>query len=1244
MSVRRFHLYLLGPFRLHQDDQPVAGFDQVRLQHLLAYLALHRQAPISRPQLAFSLWPDTTDQQALKNLRTLLARLRQALPAVDDFISVTAQTLEWRSDASFTLDVAEFETAVAQAAAAQEYGEDAQAVRALEAAVAAYTGDLLPDCYDDWVVPLREQLRLAYGNALERLVLLLEEQRNDGEAIPYAQRLLRHDPLHEPAYRHLMRLHLALGNRAEARRVYLACDTMLRREFGAGPARPTRALYERLLKEDPRPTGGRPSPARTGDLALVGRKTEWSLLLSAWRAACAGKAQIILLTGEAGIGKTRLAEELIAWVTRQGAAAAAARCYAGSRALAYAAVAEWLNDPALRPRLAALNDVWLGEVARILPALLAEHPNLAPPGPLTEAWQRTRLFQALARAALGPTPGQSDPLLLFLDDLQWADGETLDWLVYLLHSEPGAPLLIVGAARKHEVTAEHPLTKFRLTLASAGLLREIALWPLGAAETALLAAAVAGREVKAAEAEQIYQDTEGNPLFVVEMVRAGIANEEAWRPDGNQIGQHAPPNGQTDPGQIGAAALPPTVRAVIQRRLALLSPAAQALAQTAAVIGRKFNFDVLAQASGQDEAAVMAGMEELWQRQIIRGLRRGLRQAQAPSGELVEPQSSRQDSADYDFSHDGIRAVAYDDIGPLSRRAIHLRVAQALEAFHADDLDALSGQIAAHYEQAGQTQAAIKFYRRTAAAAQRIYANAEAARIYLHLVEGDLRTSLSLREKCEITLALAEVWRVNGQWVRAQTISLKALAEAEALGDALVVAQAQRALADVLRLLGYYDAALERLATAEEGFKAVGEWRGVVSALWTMGQIYGARGHYPQALAVLERQLRIAAEIGDQRGMAEALETLGMAHWSQGDWERSAQCCLQAITIAEPIAYKFILSRAAITLGNIRSSQHSFGEAVHWYLRVGVLAREIDDRQAVSWAISNIALVLAKRGDALRAIAGYERSLRNAWEIGDRWTACLNVAGLAADSERLGQADLAESLYRKAIGFGLQLGIPGYLCGMLVGLARLLLEQGRAAEARLFYDEAQTQIASVAGERLVGEDTRFDAQVLGVRLRCALGETTRVEAAAEILAWLPQMASPQRQAALNYELWRLAQDHEEAQAFDKLRPRAVSLTSASLRRERGSTETSASDSTELAEVSVEPSNRSRAAAAFYQADYAETGAEESRSRYQALTGETLPDPPPLPDISELIPDEAVDLAGLAARLAALLTELAASFE
>ena len=179
MSVARLYLHLLGPFRLHQDDQPVAGFDQARLQHLLAYLVLHRNTPISRQQLAFAFWPDTPDQQARKNLRTLLTRLRQALPDADDCISVTARLLQWRADAPLRLDVAEFEAAVAQA----EGADPARAASALTVAVATYTGELLPDCYDDWIIPLRERLHGAYGVALERLVLTLEEERDYAGAL-----------------------------------------------------------------------------------------------------------------------------------------------------------------------------------------------------------------------------------------------------------------------------------------------------------------------------------------------------------------------------------------------------------------------------------------------------------------------------------------------------------------------------------------------------------------------------------------------------------------------------------------------------------------------------------------------------------------------------------------------------------------------------------------------------------------------------------------------------------------------------------------------------------------------------------------------------------------------------------------------------------------------------------------------------------------------------------------------------
>ena len=652
------------------------------------------------------------------------------------------------------------------------------------------------------------------------------------------------------------------------------------------------------------------------------------------------------------------------------------------------------------------------------------------------------------------------------------------------------------------------------------------------------------------------------------MARAGVRDQAPEHQGKKEAG--GPRDGSLEPIRT-ASVLPPKVRAVIQWRLAMLSPDGQTVAQTAAVIGRKFGLDVLCQASEQDETAVEAGLDELWQRQLVR----------------------YQGAGSYDFTHDGIRAVAYDEIGPVRRRGVHLRVARAVETLRQDDLDALSGRIAAHYEQAGQAQPAIKFYRRAAAAAQRIYAGDEAVRLYHHLLEGELSTGLSAADTCEVKLALAQVWRVTGLWVRARTIIREALAAGETLGDAHLVAQAQAALADVLHLLGYYDEALEQLARAEQGFMAIGEWRGVVSALWTMGQIYWFKGDHPRTLAVLEQQLRIASENDDQRGICEAQETLGMVHWSQGDWDRSADCCLQAVRIAAPLEYKPIFARASITLGNVRSSQHWFGEAVHWYLRAGLLARQIDDRRILSWAVSNIALVLARRGDYIRAIAGYERSLRNAWEIGDRWTACLNVAGLSAVNEHLGRIDLAESLYRKAIDFGMHLNIPSYLSGTLVRLARLLLDQGRAAEAQEFYGEALARISSVAGERLAGEDTRFDARVLGVRLRHALGESTGMEATAELGAQLLRETSPHRQAALHYEIWRLAPEKAAAQT----------------------------------------------AAAYYRTQHEETGAEEFRDRYQELTGERLPDPLPLPDISELIPDEPEDLD-----LARLLVEIETSFD
>ena len=304
----------------------------------------------------------------------------------------------------------------------------------------------------------------------------------------------------------------------------------------------------------------------TRPAALIGRTAEWTQLIAAWQRASAGRPQLLVLSGEVGIGKTHLAEELLTEVGRQGIVTAIARCYAVEGELAYTPVVAWLRTKALRPALAALDAVWLTEVARLLPDLL-ERPGLPPPSPLKEDWQRQRLFEALARAVLAA----SQPLLLLLDDLQWCDRETLEWLHYLLRFDPQAPLLIVGTLRAEELTNEHPLQSLLATLRREGQLTQISLERLTAAESATLAAQLAGRELDEEVATRLYQDTEGNALFVVETVRLGLGAVE-------DQGRQGPSSGEPkEHGAVQQTRLPPTIQAVITARLEQLSAQARTI-------------------------------------------------------------------------------------------------------------------------------------------------------------------------------------------------------------------------------------------------------------------------------------------------------------------------------------------------------------------------------------------------------------------------------------------------------------------------------------------------------------------------------------------------------------------------------------------------------------------------------------------------------------------------------------------
>ena len=741
---------LLGRFRLTADGQPFTGPTTARLQSLFAYLVLHAEAPQPRARLSFIFWPDASESNARNNLRQLLHQLRQALPDPDRYLRTDANTVQWDPDSSFSLDVALFDRAVADAEGAGRAGDAARRRACLERAVALCQGPLLPSCYDDWIGPVRDRLGLRCEEAVAALVGLLEEQREYARAIAHVRHWLQHDPLDEGAYRWLMRLLALTGDRVAALQAFRQCADVLRRELAAEPSAETVRAHERIRGAEPYPralSGGREAPPAGS--SLVGRQAEWSRLREAWERAAHGRVGFALVTGDAGIGKSRLAEELLTWAERQGVATAKTRSYAAEGRLSLAPVSEWLRSDALSPHLARLEDVWRVEVARILPELLAARPDLPRPVPMTEFGDRLRFFEGLARAILLAP----QPLLLLIDDIQWCDRETIEWLHFLSRFDPEAHLLVLATARSEELDPAHPLPALLRHLRSAAQLAELALEPLDAAETAELAAEIGSRAFDTAAATQLYRETEGNPLFIVETVRA----EAGGGPPG--VPEH------------GIPGLAPRAHAVIAGRLAHLSDHAREIATAAAVVGRAFDLDVLVRLVGDEEVVVRA-LDELWRKRIVR--------EQGPNA--------------YDFTHDNLRDVAYGETSAPQRRLLHRRVAEALVAVHTKDLDPVSAQIAAHYESAGVLEQAIPHYSRAAVVAQGVYAQDEAMALAGRGLALLQRLPASARRdawELDLQLVLAPSYRVTRGWAAPELGSVldRALALCDRVGTGAQRAQ-----------------------------------------------------------------------------------------------------------------------------------------------------------------------------------------------------------------------------------------------------------------------------------------------------------------------------------------------------------------------------------------------------------------------------------------------------------------------
>ncbi|HVW12060.1 MAG TPA: AAA family ATPase [Bryobacteraceae bacterium] len=1002
----KIQIQLFGNLSVSIGGRPVVGLNTSRIQSLLGYLILHANTPQPREMLAFTLWPASKESQARTNLRQLLHNLRRALGDHPSLV-IEHLTVEWRADDSNSVDALEFLRAIES--------------RSLAVAAELYEDDLLPAVYDDWITPVREEFRRRIVNVLRGLVAIHEETGDYAGAISRAERLAALDSLSEANYQMLMRLHAANRDRASALRAYHQCMRILRREMGVEPGPATREIFERILKADsvpPVPPATKQRAVQQKNRVFVGRAEEWAQLGELWQAVIETGPRTAVISGEPGIGKTRLADELYHFCVRSGSATARARCYTGQGQVSYAPVAEWLRSESIHAGVRHLRPDQLSEIARVVPELQEPSPDSER---LPQSWQRLYFYESL-NAAFGKC---RKPLLLMLDDLQWCDPETIEWLGTLLHSPHASGVLVLATLREGETGREHPAGRFLGGLRQSSSLTEIPLRPLSAVETAELVRAESASPSAAQTAEDIYRATRGNPLFVVESLRAGLHSTR--------------------------------VGAVIASRLEQLSPGAHELAGLASVVGRPFSFELLEKATDWDESSVSSALDELWRSRIV--------ESHGP--------------AEYDFTHDRVREVAFGELSLVRRRYLHRRLARALAEVHRSDIEIWNGQIAAQLENAGMPEEALGHYAQAADYARRRFADTEAAELarralaicrslpesgrrqrreldllvvlgaalvttegYSSPVVGETyEAALQLSRRLEdhqIDMILSGSWVfhiVRGSLIKAREVSEEFLRRARADGAAIRLQAGNFLMGSCLFHLGDMAGALEYMPEAQRY-----ETRGAESALalfagpdlgvfcraymahlaWNNDQADGGQGYAEEAIA-------LARAIPHPFSEAIALAYAALLEAFRGDAAAALERGREAVTLCSSHGFVYYLAMANIVTGWAEAAAGNQERGLS-QLRAGLAGMErLQAEIRMPYYLAMLAETLGRSGATGDALASISTGFAFAGRNHEKWA----LAELHRVEGNLllasGQPDEARRCFEQGMEAARKFGLPAFI-------------------------------------------------------------------------------------------------------------------------------------------------------------------------------------------------------------------------
>ena len=987
VKVANLKIQLFGEFRVWRGDGPIQGeeWGGRKPRSLLKLLLTRPGRAFSKDEIVEALWPGVSLQDADRRLRITVSQLRRVLEPDLERGSASRYVLSLRPGYAFDersdceVDAWEFREHRQRAGAAQEAGELDDAIHGYRQALDLARGEFLAEePYEDWAMDAREEWQEDELAALSGLAECLALKGRYSEAIEASERALALDEYRDDLHRRLMLYHYCAGEQSLSLRAYRDYARVLKEELGAAPSPELVRLKEQIEKRDvpgvdemrryPRPRRPLRFPYSLSRTRFVGRDGEYAWLAERLREVAGGAGGAVAVAGEAGVGKTRLVEEFLGYARSHGALVLFGRCFERELGAPLESVLDALESlPAMDDTLTSIPD--------------------REPGYLHESGQHdsARVFRALTRELVRESrSSERDGLILFVDDVQWADPATLDFLSYLARRIRDERVLLVFTYRREEAPA---LSGWLYRLAGRRAVTTLSLDRLTLEDVTEMLRRMSSKafDELPSLAKFLHRESEGNAFYAVEYLRwlieAGIVEVDSRRRISG-----------LESLRLREGILPSGVRSLLEAWLYEVGEEAKGMLELVAVVGRSFDLGLLCRATARGEAETF---------DLLRPL--------MASGLVVE---TPQEDAYY-FSHDKLRQTLYESIEGHRRRELHLRAAEALEE------DGEPAELAHHYLKARALPQALENLLLAARRAEESYAWDTALKTYARALEvleklsdpEETRFELlwrrerlleqmdrreerkeAVREMLELAKRFGDRARIAEVHVRriGTLAALSDLEGAEEAGRAAVEsfqgledeageARAHREVSYIRWMQGNYAGAQEANFEVLRIHRELGDRSGEAGDAWNIAQVYRGLGDYHHALEWVEESAKIYDELGDRLGerLGENMraEAMSAIHRERGDPKAALLLELEILEHSIEVGAKHQNVPQHIHCGTLYLQMGNPQEALVHFRAAARLSREIGHTRFEGQALTSVGISLEQLGDHAGSVEAYRRAV-----------------------------------------------------------------------------------------------------------------------------------------------------------------------------------------------------------------------------------------------------------------------------